>query len=160
MCIYIPHISHSVPRRFTILLFRLPGDWEYKIDPELQATANLCTWGVTWYDVTNNQKWNGSYTTLPHSLTPATGMTTKSCYQYLLSENLRSPHCVMKFLPMFGVLYWSTTRRELFLFDTDWQVIDLSWKIVYGVLYTAARLASFGYDFSTSCFLWSGLRDP
>lgn len=88
----------------------------------------------------------------PHFLTPASGMTTKSCYQYLLSENLATPHCVVKFLPTFGVLYWSTTWRELFFFDTDRQVIDLSWKIAHGVLYTAARLASFGYDFNTSCF--------
>ena len=28
----------------------------------------------------------------PHSLTPPTGMTTKSCYLYQLSENLRPPH--------------------------------------------------------------------
>ncbi len=88
----------------------------------------------------------------PHSLTSAAGMTTKSCYQFLLSENLSPPHCVIKFLPTFGVFYWSTTWRELFFFDTDRQVIDLSWKIAHGVLYTAARLASFGYDFSTSCF--------
>ena len=88
----------------------------------------------------------------PHTLTPAIGMTTKSCYQYLLSENLGTPHCVVKFLPTFGVLYWSTTWRELFFFDTDRQVIDLSWKIAHGGLYTAARLASFGYDFNTSCF--------
>ena len=88
----------------------------------------------------------------PHSLTPAAGMTTKFCYQYLLSENLGSPHCVTKFLPTFGVLYWSTTWRGLFFFDTDRFVIDLSWKIAHGVLYTAARLASFGYDYNTSCF--------
>ena len=88
----------------------------------------------------------------PYSLTPPVTMTTKSCYQYLLSENLSPPHCVTKFLPTFGVLYWSITWRELFFFDTDRQVIDLSWKIAHGVLYTAARLASFGYDFSTSCF--------
>ena len=56
---------------------------------------------------------------LPHTLTPASGMTTKFCYLYLLSENLRSPHCVTKFLPTFAVLYWSTTWRNLFSFDTD-----------------------------------------
>ena len=88
----------------------------------------------------------------PHFLTPATGMSTKFCYQCLLSENSATPHCTVKFLPAFGVLYWSTTWRELCLFDTDRQVIDLSWKIAHGVLYTAARLASFGYDFSTACF--------
>ena len=88
----------------------------------------------------------------PHSLTLVSGMTTKSCYQYLLSENFNPPHCVAKFLPTFGALYWSTTWRELHFFDTDRYVIDLSWKIAHGVLYTAARLASFGYDFNTSCF--------
>jgi len=82
----------------------------------------------------------------PHSLTPAIRMTTKSCYQYLLLENLGIPYCVEKFLPTFGVLYWPTTWRELFFFDTDCLVIDLSWKIAHGVLYTAACLASFGYD--------------
>ena len=79
-------------------------------------------------------------------------MTTKFCYQYLLAESSSTPHCVVKFLPTFGVLYWSTMWRELFLFDTDCQVIDLSWKIARGVSYTAARLASFGYDINTSCF--------
>lgn len=88
----------------------------------------------------------------PHTLTPAIGITSKSCYQYLLSENLGTSHCVVKFLPTFVVLYLSTTWRELFFLDTDCQVIDLSWKIAHGVLYTAARLASFGYDFNTSCF--------
>lgn len=87
-----------------------------------------------------------------HSLTPVGGMTTKSCYLHLLSENMSPPHCVDKFLPVFGVLYWSTTWRELFFFDLDHPVIDLSWKIAHGVLYTAARLSSFGYDLSTSCF--------
>lgn len=37
-------------------------------------------------------------------------------------------------------------------FDTDRLVIDLSCKIVCGGLYTAARMASFGSDFCTSCF--------
>ena len=88
----------------------------------------------------------------PHSQTPVIAITTKSCYQYLLSENIATPHCVDKFRPTFGVLYWSTTWTELFLLDIDCQVIDLPWKIAHGVLYTAARLASFGYDFNTSCF--------
>jgi len=90
--------------------------------------------------------------TSPHSLTPVVGMSTKFCYSYLLSESLGSPHCVMTFLPTFSVLYWSTTWRELFFFDTDHQIIDLSWKIAHSVLYTAARLASFGYAFNTACF--------
>lgn len=34
----------------------------------------------------------------------------------------------------------------------DRPVIDLNWKIAHGVLYTASRLASFGYAIDTSCF--------
>ena len=34
----------------------------------------------------------------------------------------------------------------------DRQVIDLNWKVAHGVLYTAERLASFGYQFQVSCF--------
>lgn len=34
----------------------------------------------------------------------------------------------------------------------DRKVIDLNWKVCHGVLYTAARLSSFGYNHSTICF--------
>ena len=34
----------------------------------------------------------------------------------------------------------------------DRPVIDIAWKIAHGVLYTADRLASFGYSFQLSCF--------
>ena len=32
------------------------------------------------------------------------------------------------------------------------QVIDLNWKVAHGVLYTAERLSSFGYNLPTNCF--------
>ena len=79
-------------------------------------------------------------------------MTTRSSYLLLLSENVVSPHCEVKFFPIFGSLYWSWTWRQLFFFDLDRTVIDLAWKVSHGVLYTAERLASFGYDLSTTCF--------
>ena len=41
----------------------------------------------------------------------------------------------------------------------DRQVIDLNWKIAHGVLYTAERLASFGYPFQTACFCGAQLED-
>ena len=82
-------------------------------------------------------------------------MTTKSCYLYLLSENVVQPHCVMKFASTFGVLHWSTTWRSLSFFDMDRQVIDLNWKIAHGVLYTAQRLVSFGLSVPLSCFCGS-----
>ena len=87
-----------------------------------------------------------------HVCSPASAMTTKSCYSYLLSENMVSPHCVEKFAPTFGVLYWSTTWRALSFFDLDRQVIDLNWKVSHGVLYTAQHLVSFGLSVPPSCF--------
>ena len=91
----------------------------------------------------------------PHFCSPVACMTTKSCYLYLLSENVVQPHCVMKFASTFGVLHWSTTWRSLSFFDMDRQVIDLNWKIAHGVLYTAQRLVSFGLSVPLSCFCGS-----
>ena len=83
---------------------------------------------------------------------PVSAMSTKSAYLFLLSENAVSPHCQEKFFPLFGSLYWSCTWRQLFFFDLNRPVIDLCWKISHGVLYTAERLAGFGYARSTACF--------
>ena len=62
------------------------------------------------------------------------------------------PHCVAKFRPLFGPLYWSATWRQLSFFVLDRPVIDLSWKVAHGVLYTAERLSSFGLNIPTACF--------
>lgn len=78
--------------------------------------------------------------------------STKLCYQYLLSENMGSPHCVMKFASTFGHLYWSSTWHSLSFFYLDCQVTDLSWKIAHGVLYTAQHLVSFGLPVPLPCF--------
>ena len=83
---------------------------------------------------------------------PVESLSCKSAYWFLLSELVVSPHWVEKFFPLFGSLYWSATWRQLFLFDLDRPVIDLSWKVAHGVLYTAERMSSFGYDIPLSCF--------
>ena len=57
-------------------------------------------------------------------------------YLYLLSELASSPHCVEKFLPSFVPLYWHATWRQLRFFPLDRPVIDLSWMVAHGVLYT------------------------
>ena len=88
-------------------------------------------------------------------VSPVSSLTSKSAYLTLVSELPGVPHCVGKFLPSFGTLYWPSTWRKLFFFDMDWQVIDLSWKVAHGVLYTADRLSSFGYAIPTAFFLWS-----
>lgn len=79
-------------------------------------------------------------------------LTCKFVYQHILFLNPCSPHCVDKFRPTFGVLYWPSTWMQLSLMPLDRKVIDLSWKISHGVLYTAERLSSFGYNLPTSCF--------
>ena len=55
---------------------------------------------------------------------------------------------------IFSVKLWlfMFSERQLFFFDFDRPVIDLWWKVSHGVLYTAERLASFGYALSTACF--------
>ena len=88
-------------------------------------------------------------------VTPVSRVSTKSVYSFLLAEHLSDPHCVIKFARDFGPLYWSATWDQLFWFATDKPVIDLSWKIAHGVLYTAERLASFGYAIPTDCFCGS-----
>ena len=79
-------------------------------------------------------------------------VSTKLVYSHLLSSTHVTPHCVAKFFPQFGPLYWSCTWRQLFFFDLDRQVIDLTWKVAHGVLYTANRLVSFGYSVPLVCF--------
>ena len=84
-------------------------------------------------------------------------MAAKSCYSYLLSVSLSPLHCIAKFRPIFGDLYWPTTSKSLFLFPLDRPVIDLNWKIAHGVLYTVDRLLSFGYALDPASFCSSPL---
>ena len=93
-----------------------------------------------------------------HTFTVASSMSAKSCYVYLLSESYSPLHCVLKFSYRFGNLYWSTNWHQLSLFSLDWPVIDLSWNIAHGVLYTAARLFFFGLNYGVSCFCRLALR--
>ena len=79
-------------------------------------------------------------------------VTTKSTYTYLLSEHRVDPHCMAKFAPQFGPLYWPLTWDQLHWFDIDRPVIDLSWKVAHGVLYTAKRLSAYGYAVAVDCF--------
>ena len=72
----------------------------------------------------------------------------------------RPPHCVEKFHPQYGDLYWSSTWSQLFCFNLDRPVIDLSWKVAHGVLYTADRLIGFRYDIDATCFCNTALETP
>ena len=61
-------------------------------------------------------------------------------------------------MPSFGPLYWQATWRQLRFFPLDRPVIDLFWKVAHGVLYTAERLISFGYDIPSACFCAHGVE--
>ena len=88
----------------------------------------------------------------PFHVTLASELSAQSVYRFLLSENRSSPHCVLKFFPVYGQLYWSSTWCQLYLFPLDRQVLDLNWKVAHGVLYTADRLLGFGYSIDPLCF--------
>ena len=87
-------------------------------------------------------------------------LSQPSLLTFFLSLRMSPPHCVVKFRPLFGPLYWSVTWCQLFLFVLECPVIDLSWKVAHGVLYTAERLSSFGYNISTACFCSRPLEFP
>ena len=88
----------------------------------------------------------------PNGPSSVASTSCKACYELLLSLNPCVPHCVEKFRPSFGDLEWPCIWRSLFLMPLDRQVIDLNWKVAHGVVYTAERLRSFGYDVPEACF--------
>ena len=95
---------------------------------------------------------------LPLVCTPVAGMSTKSCYLYLLSENMVQPHCVDKFSFTFSPLDWPAAWCPLSFLDVDRQVTDLNWKLAHNMLYTAQRLASFGLPVPLPCFCGSPME--
>ena len=50
------------------------------------------------------------------------------------------PHCVAKFLPVYGQLYWSEMWHQLSYITLDRMIVDLNWKIPHGVLYITSWL--------------------
>ena len=93
---------------------------------------------------------------------PVSTMTTKSAYLFLLSENAVSPHCEEKFFPLFGSLYWSSTWRQLFFFDLDRPVIDLSWLCSFYCLFLfrSCRVSSasvFSLPSGGQCFVMASV---
>ena len=96
----------------------------------------------------------------PHQFSLVSSMSAKSAYLFLLFVNFVPPHCESKFLPSFGSLYWSSTWRNLHFCDVDRPVIDLSWQVAHGVLYTVDRLLSFGYSLDPHCFCGPVMETP
>ena len=49
----------------------------------------------------------------PHARRVVADLSSKIGYLFLLDENYAVPHCVEKFRPTFGALYWPSTWRQL-----------------------------------------------
>ena len=81
-------------------------------------------------------------------------ISSRNVYALLQARNSKEPHCIQKYLPIYGQLHWSQTWSQFHICDLDRKVIDLNWQIAHGVLYTGARLAhSFGMRYIESlCF--------
>ena len=90
------------------------------------------------------------------SPTPVAGITCRSTYSLLLELHIVVQHCMEKFAGTFGDQHWPTTWRSLTFMPLDRHVVDLAWPVAHGVLYTAERLAGFGYSFDLSCFCGQG----
>ena len=88
----------------------------------------------------------------PHACRVVADLSSKIGYLFLLDENYAVPHCVEKFRPTFGALYWPSTWRQLHFANFDRSVLDFSWKVAHGVVLTAQRLISFGLHVSQHCF--------
>ena len=72
----------------------------------------------------------------PLAIPPVLNLSARSAYQFLLAVNYTIPHCVVKFRPLFGDLYWSSTWQQLYFSDFDRSILDFSWKVAHGVVYT------------------------
>ncbi len=89
----------------------------------------------------------------PRPLTQITAHSTYVIGRHLITPN---PHCVGKFLPIYGTLHWSETWDQILMTTLDLAVVDVNWKIANGVLYTVSRLVnSFGMaNIDPQCHCW------
>ena len=64
-----------------------------------------------------SQSWSAQVmvSTDPHQFALASSMSARSAYLYLLLAHFVPLHCKEKFFPLYGVLYWSTMWRWLYL---------------------------------------------
>lgn len=66
-------------------------------------------------------------------------LSVKVAYSCLLSSAV--PHCVGKFRPLFGDLYWSATWSQVHVMPSDRRVVDFSWLLA-NRLRTSFRMSS------------------
>ena len=114
-----------------------------------------------WVAIGGSSSTSGLCVSVPGSpLLVAESFTAKLCYDLLLLVNPCHPHCVTKFSLSFPDVDWPSTWSSLFFMPLDRQVSDLCWRVAHGVLYSADRLISFGYNIPASCFCGFVLESP
>ena len=73
-------------------------------------------------------------------------MTSVDCLSVKLAYSclcpLAVPHCVTKFRPLFGDLYWSSTWFQVHVMPFDRHVVDFSWLLAHGVVLNADHFRS------------------
>ena len=80
---------------------------------------------------------------LGDAVTSVDCLSVKLAYSCLHSSAV--PHCVSKFCPLFGDLYWPATWSQVHGMTFDRHVVDFSWLLSHGVVLTTDRLhSSFG----------------
>ena len=86
--------------------------------------------------------------------TPVSTISTKLTYSLLLEFHSHKPACVRSFGRVFGPLYWPSTWSQLFWYDLDLPMIDVSLQIAHEVFRTGHRLVStFGmFHIPIACF--------
>ncbi|CAB4018750.1 Hypothetical predicted protein [Paramuricea clavata] len=120
---------NTFPRR---LISLLPSYYQFLLRAWFQFDGGVVD-GLLSLDVSSDR---------PRSLPEIT-----SHVAYVIGRRLVTPepHCIGKFRPTYGPLYWSQTWDQVHLTTLDRPVVDVNWKIAHGVLYTASRLVnSFG----------------
>ena len=60
----------------------------------------------------------------PRARRAVADLSSKIAYIFLLAENYVVPHCVAKFWPTFGALYWQSTWRQLHFAKIYRSVLD------------------------------------
>ena len=110
-----------------------PAYYPHDLLPAFYSSM-LCAWGLL-----------GGHGVFPGLLFIKSGVPTsvdclsvKLAYSCLLSSVV--PHCVGKFRPLFGDLYWPATWSQVHVMPFDRHVADFSWLLAHGVVLTANRL--------------------
>ena len=73
-------------------------------------------------------------------------MTVKASYHSFLECSFNQPHCIEKWRPVYGPLYWEATWKQFYFSRFLRSATDLSWKVAHNVVFTLDCLVRCGYS--------------